>query len=362
MPIDCTIHCNNNASHLIQLYTGFGLLNKSGVCRVSLDISPKYVTLISGDPVLQVRLRAGHKSLLLVYDMRDGSAIKAEALAVADYYFKRSYSSVIHTDARIMPFGFNYPAYGDEFKDFSVTRLLHDALHVRNIGQLKSCLISACRTSTLISRFLNISSGRLNCHFTAFEALPDLSTANKIILFTRTWDPALARNAAYADERSSMNAMRANCIRKLKDAFGDRFLGGIYRDEYALKNFPDCVVKEQSQTNRKIYLANIRQAPICVATTGLDKSNGWRLAEYIAMSRAIVSEKLHYQVPGNFAAGVNYLEFSDPDSCVAAVDQLTRDYEKRVTLMFNNFNYYNAYMRPDILILNSLKKALGAYV
>jgi hypothetical protein len=46
---------------------------------------------------------------------------------------------------------------------------------------------------------------------------------------------------------------------------------------------------------------------------GLYESNGWKLGEYVAGSKAIVSEHLHYDAPGNFSPEQNYLEFNSAD-------------------------------------------------
>lgn len=41
----------------------------------------------------------------------------------------------------------------------------------------------------------------------------------------------------------------------------------------------------------------VKESDICITTTGLHRSIGWKFAEYIAASKAIVTEKLNYS-PG----------------------------------------------------------------
>jgi hypothetical protein len=76
-------------------------------------------------------------------------------------------------------------------------------------------------------------------------------------------------------------------------------------------------------------------------------------------SRAIVSEKLCYEVPGLCGPGENYLEFTTPEDCVAAVSQLFDDQELLVKIMMNNNHYYLSYLHPDLLILNTLVLAMS---
>ena len=151
--------------------------------------------------------------------------------------------------------------------------------------------------------------------------------------------------------------MRAACIRALKEQFGDQFVGGLYPSREAKQDFPDLVL-----TNEEIYkyryLQTVKNSQICIATRGLNGSIGWKLTEYVAAAKAIVSESLLYQVPGEFLPGKNYLEFSSPEECVRNVQRLMDEPELRYSLMKNNFDYYHAYVRPDVLVWNTIQLAL----
>lgn len=105
---------------------------------------------------------------------------------------------------------------------------------------------------------------------------------------------------------------------------------------------------------RKQYLAAVQRHPICVTTSGLRGSTGWKMGEYVAASRAIVAEQLNYSVPGGFASPQNYLEFVTPEECVQDVERLVRDRELRTEIMIRNRLYYMNQIRPDVLIANTL--------
>ena len=125
--------------------------------------------------------------------------------------------------------------------------------------------------------------------------------------------------------------------------------------------YKDCVIEKDSQrlTKKGDYLSTLKEYPICVATTGLHDSIGWKLAEYVAHSKAIVSEKLHYDLPGSFREGENYLEFASSDSCLSQVGTLMSDTVKRNDMMLRNHAYYASHVNPEALVLNTLLIALS---
>jgi hypothetical protein len=72
----------------------------------------------------------------------------------------------------------------------------------------------------------------------------------------------------------------------------------------------------------------------------------------------VVSETLHYSVPGGFLSGRNYLAFDDPAQCVEQVARLVADPAATYAMKVANYRYYHAYVRPDRLVLNTLMIAL----
>jgi hypothetical protein len=102
----------------------------------------------------------------------------------------------------------------------------------------------------------------------------------------------------------------------------------------------------------------LHEYPICIATTGLYNSIGWKFGEYVAFSKAIVSEKLLYEVPGNFGPGKNYAEFETAEQCVDQAVALVNEKTTREQMMENNYRYYNEYLAPDKLVWRTLEKAV----
>ena len=89
---------------------------------------------------------------------------------------------------------------------------------------------------------------------------------------------------------------------------------------------------------------------------GLFESIGWKTGEYVAAAKAIVNERFHYTVTGDYREGEHYLPFETAEDCLAAVEQLVRDPEKLYAMKRVNEVYYRNYLRPDVLVKNSLEQ------
>ena len=78
------------------------------------------------------------------------------------------------------------------------------------------------------------------------------------------------------------------------------------------------------------------------------------MAEYVAFSKSIVSERLKRVVPCGFEPKQHYSEFDTPEECVQQTIQLIEDKPSRQLMMENNWTYYNNHLAPDKLIWRTL--------
>jgi hypothetical protein len=196
----------------------------------------------------------------------------------------------------------------------------------------------------------------------SFEAAPTRGDRPDILFMARMWDVdgdyAGQLSSVKKEERAHINEFRAKCIRLCRREFGPAFFGGVSRSDFAARRYPDLVIEDRSLTKRNHYMKRVKQSAICIATMGLHESIGWKFAEYVAASRAIVTEELRYELPGGFAEGRNYVAFRTPEECVGKIHLLRNDDEYRYRMMVNNYNYYHHYVRPDRQVLCSLLSVL----
>ncbi len=351
--IKCKIICHSNSRHLSQLYTGFYLLHRADCIDLSQEIhqlnfkdekKPQHL-----QDVKHAHLQAIiNDTIKVYYDAHDSCEVDENILYEVDFYFKRSYlpeSISGRHKAKIHPLGLFYEIYPDHLDRFALKRAIGLDRGVRLLGEALRAL-------------------KLNSFFTprlqAMHSLPNFLQSPGILFMTKAWDPYdhPDRLPQKIEERKRLNQTRASCIKLLRREFGDLFYGGLAHTDYAKKHFKDLLLPANRFSLKRNYINLLKSYPICLATTGLHGSTGAKFAEYVAFSKAIVSEKLTYQVVGNLEPGKNYLEFDSTEECVNLVSQLVDNEELRNFIMINNYRYYLSYLRPDSLVLNTLLTAL----
>lgn len=348
--LHCELICHSNSKHLQYVFTGFALLARRGLIDLRQSIVKQSAVL----PQRVQHLRtARHAHLRVVvdgrlrlhYDTHDSEEIDEEYFEQADHYFKRSYSRAYVERAgydmgKIHPLGLYYEVYPNGLDLRRYSRIL--ALEHGGTTKVRKLVHAVPKLSEA-------------------EALPDFDAPPRILFNVKAWDPhdAADRLPEKVEERRQLNEMRARCLRLLKAEFGSAFYGGFVHGPYARKHFRDLLLPDERLASKSNYMKLLRSFPICVATTGLHGSIGAKFAEYICLSKAILSERLSYEVPGDIQEGRNYLQFTTAEECVAQARRLFDDAELRHRLMVNNARYYNAWLRPDVLVLNTLLTACG---
>ena len=352
------IFVRSNIGHLQQLYAGFAALDRAGEIDLVQRLKHRPNMITSAEPHLR-DARLAHCSVLvntkcrIYYDMHDSWEIDEEALGKHDFYYKRSfqperYPKTFRGSEKIRAYGLNYEVVSNPIDQFALRR----SWLARSSREFLTTMGWATGLANLWQFVPSLS---------RMEASPLLDEPTTVLFMARTWDP----NQSSSDldtkrklDRDSINQMRAHCIRALRDAFGERFFGGFAPSDFACKTYPDLVLNNNSYKKRN-YISILQRNAIGVATAGLHGSVGWKMAEYVAFSRAIVSEKFNALIPGNFAEPFNYLSFQSADECVNQVSRLVKDDEFRLQMMKNNLNYYLSYLAPKELVARSLEVAMG---
>ena len=321
--------------HVCQIITGFLMLKKQGYSLEFVDGSNDG-SVLSGMPAVLAEYR-GKK---LLYDVGDGYNVPESVDAgakVVDFYFKRSFSQkrnreiVPQYSEKMYPLGFNY--------------------HVTHRGDP----VHEPLWKTLIKPLI----GRTpDCWFThgVFEGKAQRLSGRpvKILFLTRLWDD---HEPGFSDEenaeRTYINQMRIDIIRALREMYGDSFVGGLNDNALSRAWAPDLIMPSK-YTERRKYLKLLHSSDICIGSMGLFESIGWKTGEYVAAAKAIVNEELHFSVTGDFEEGKNYLAFQTAEDCLAAVQSLVEDPEKLYAMKLANEQYYQRFLRPDVLVKNTL--------
>ncbi len=344
----------SDVEHLQQIYTGFARLHREDKIALRQTIPSEAKKARGADRWVNYKFFNTtviiNGTTRVCYDTHDWNWIDEEILAGCDLYFKRSYDpqfiSTLKDGGKVFPLGLNYQVASAEFDIFKLKR----AAFYSGKDWIKATL-KGLRIDSLLRR-------RETERIDNLEAAPNTEIEPRVLFMARAWSPEKIESKTQKDAVEAINETRAKCIEVLRKELGDKFYGGLAHDDYSKKHFSHVLLADDNASSKRNYLEILKLFPICVATVGLNGSNGWKLAEYVAHSKAILSEPLVYQVPGHFEAGKNYVEFGDADDLVGSAVKLIEDKALRSEIMANNFAYYNSYVRPDAMIANSLDVVL----
>ncbi|WP_331344888.1 hypothetical protein [Cellvibrio sp. UBA7661] len=337
--------------HSSQIYTGLHRLQsqkKIDLHYTSSNGASPHTTLpqdtINRLPGVLIK---ADKNLVFI-DLLDSSKIEDEVLHSVQFYLKRSYASSGYASEKIFPLGLNFEIYNNYPYWYESMRYI--SLNYSSKKSFKSnigVLLDAIGISFL-PRIKNFEC--MNGHFKEDDS---------VLFMVRTWDPLEAGTRLTEEEqedRHKINCERAELIKNLKIELGDKFIGGFTRSIHSAREYPDLVLSDSNLTKKKNYLSLVRKVPICIATTGLHGSIGWKMAEYVALGRAIVSEASEILIPDGFAEGKNYLQFDTNNKCIDSVLKLIGNRELRQKMMMDNLEYYKEHLLPEKLVENAIKR------
>ena len=351
-----TLRLSEVPLHLYQVTAGFHALHHAGAFGLRVE------KLHPGDPqrlpynMLEAILPDGRR---LIYDMNDGyrnllpqgepaAALYDPLLSRCDLLFKRSFSAAENASLCAPEKIRRTPP------NFLVTRR----------GNPAHRPVPCDPRREQIKKIIRLLPGSqyYNGHVLEQKLFdtPHVSPTPKILFMARLWDPDGDYPGQLTEdmraERADVNRTRADCIRRLRKEFGDRFYGGVSPSPFAARDFSDVVLDTPALARKNAYLAFMKQFDIQIATMGLHGSTGWKFAEYLAASKAVVSETLRYESAGGLREGVHYLRFDDADGCVRQVAALL-DERTRETMMQANHTYAEQRLRCDAFVRTTLEDA-----
>src|SRR5690554_4759609 len=354
--INVEVAADSFGTHTHQIFCGLNILKHRKLINLKYIRPPRWMWKRSTRQLVFLRATNSDQIRSHVYDLNDSADIaNPEALAHIDCYHKRSYSKngykMIVGHQKINPLGFNYQMQAGSFSDF-IKRTLGDFLfhpynpfankqrpHIENIVKYARDMLIKNNTNRQILYEYEISR-------------PPVIRNNKTMLFQCSlWDPAFFPHVPQA-HINNLNVQIISVVRALAKEFGESFIGGLQGNEYTQRIAKDLIIRAPS--NRRAYLQAVNDALVVVTTNGISDSIGWKMGEFVAASKAIVCEPLQHIVVGEFKNEKNYLEFNSVDQCVNNCKRLVEDQRLNVELSSNCFDYYNNYLRPDMLVLNSL--------
>ena len=364
---ECTLLFNldNFTTHNSQIMAGFKMLDDAKIIRIK-NAEPCKTFRTGGHYEHNSMVEADFNGKIIAYDTADGyqsihrKDVFDSQLDRLTYYFKRSYDESFHNGMRnadkVKSLGLNYfcTCKGNPYDKyypqdgFKIKDVVPMLLHKRN-----------ARTQAF--------------DYSMFESNSEKYDSYNLLFLTRLWDSAgitadsIQKTYPYFTiEEASLEAEkwknsldvatkdRIEYIRSLREHFGNRIIAGVSTDSFSQKLCPDLII-ESNITDRNNFIGMIKKNYICLTSEGLHGSIGWKFAEYIAAGKAVITEPLAYTVPYGFEEDKNYFVYSDIESCIGNCEKLINNPELVHETESLNREYYSNHLRPDKLILDTLK-------
>lgn len=115
-----------------------------------------------------------------------------------------------------------------------------------------------------------------------------------------------------------------------------------------------CFLKPYSAST---YLKKTKQSAIVFNAPTVHNCHGWKLGEFLAMGKAIISMPLSNRLPENLVHGKNIHFISSIDELESAIHLLLNDHDYRKKLETGAKAYYDEFCDPQRVIQNILKGA-----
>ena len=177
--------------------------------------------------------------------------------------------------------------------------------------------------------------------------------------FVEDQDFIFAMSTLWYDDVSlqTVNKFRGEFIRASQKLY-PIFEGGLFYIPGVESIYPPYIkYKEEFKdvlTNRRIsmkeYLDGTKRSAVVFNTPSVCQCHGWKLAEYLAMGKAIISTPLVNVMPGDFNAEEHYLEANSADDMEHNLKRLRCDDSLRESLKSNARRYFDLYLSPESVV------------
>ena len=217
----------------------------------------------------------------------------ATLLEWCDVYAKRNINTqhLNPLSCKVIPFGLNW------------------ACHSRTSAIALLTAVAATFPRTSKGRLREVYRYLATPHWRAFEHPPDQPVDSTILFQTRVWEPA----EAPGDE--SVNDERIHLLCELRRVFGARVVGGVVPTPFALQHYPNLVTPLPCRQPQ--FICSAKKPLIGIYFRGLFGSVAFKMAEYLAASKCIVSQPISNQLD----EPISHLKtYKSTDECISACD------------------------------------------
>ena len=339
--IDPTVRILYSSYYIEGLYTVFGKKN--------VHFSKNYFNQLkrkteshSYDHYMAFVVVTKNKTKKYIIDFRDKRSVKKSAYDWCDKYAKINFSTTLtdvsyHSKIVSIPPGFGIKIWGKY-------RTLYNCL----ANYIKCELSHIVSFKTHLSDYYNHYKRPLLKEYTIID------TKNKnnnpyVFMIGTLWP--------HANCIEGTNLLRKTFVETCK-AEKVNFEGGFFSsfDHPQYEEFKHLIFTKRYPVIE--YVEKTKQSFIAFNTPAVHDCHGWKLGEYLAMGKAIISTPLSNELPEDLSHGLNIHIISNLEELKKAIKLLINDNSYREGLERESKSYFNKHGSPQavIEILTDFKK------
>lgn len=152
------------------------------------------------------------------------------------------------------------------------------------------------------------------------------------------------------------NPIRATFIRTCRSLPDIHFEGGLVKTHGDVPTDYADVTTDKRYTLDE-YFEKTMRSMFVFNTPAVHQCHGWKLGEYFAMGKAIISTPISNRLPFPFEDGRHLLVMRDQEELVEAINRLSKDKELRRSLEASSRNIYEQYSSPVAVMCRIIRAA-----
>jgi glycosyltransferase involved in cell wall biosynthesis len=348
--MNTTVYIDPNHRITYSSYYIKGLITVFG--EKNIKFSSKYFYQLEGkieshsfDHYFAFVLINNKKTLKCIIDYRDKRSIKPLAYKWCDIYGKINYrkeTTPAEYQSKIISIP---PSFGIHLYDKAKSALLG----------ISNLLKSYSRLSVPPKLFLTNYIGQYQRpKIEQYEVIQREEQCNYCFFISTLWE--------HENCITGTNKWRAQYIRECRKQANLAFEGGLFAspENIEYQAYQDVIINKHY--DRTEYLEKTKKSLFVFNTPAVHECHGWKLGEFLAMGKAIISTPISNDLPVDLKHGENIHIVNSEKELKEAIDLLLNDREYRLKLERGSTAYYKQYASPSAVINHVHKHLLKSLV
>lgn len=289
-----------------------------------------------------IQVQNGNVIKNIVIDFGDSSNVSNKHYEWCDVYAKINIlNHDLNTKSKIIAIG---PSFGINYTNYLTLKLLIKSFFIKN---------RPVSFNDYLKNFFYMQIRRLKYE----KYLGSDSKSNYIFAVSTLWyDPLTFKTTNY------FRIIFYSICKKIVD----HTEGGFFyiKDKSITNKFPEyAVYKEEIQSNlfnKRIspseYIRKTKDSTIVFNTPSVMSCHGWKLGEYFAMGKAVISTPLINEMPEELVDNKTLFFVDSEESIEKGVKELVSNPKLRMILEKNTFEYFQKNLSPTAVVGRIIRK------